>query len=189
MVVRRKSTKRVTKKRSKKVTKPKERGITTIEMEDAIARLFGVRTHIIVPNLSWGLPGMHECDLFILKTSGYAAEVEIKRSKADLMADFKKKHDHSDIRIKEFYYALPEKLLETCTELIPEHAGIISCYKSQWSTQNQIYATIKRKAKIQKGARKLTAEEQLKVATLGTMRVWNLKKKLIKLQNGTTKKV
>ena len=34
-----------------------------------------------------------------------------------------------------------------------------------------------------KGARKLTIEEQLKVAKLGTMRIWNLKEKLIKLEN------
>ena len=176
---------RSTKPKTKK--KPKERGVTTIEMEEAISRFFGIRTHIIVPNLSWGLPGMHECDLFIVKKSGYAVEVEIKRTKADLLADFKKKHDHSDVRIREFYYALPEKLLESCTELIPEHAGIISCYKSQWATRNQIYATIIRKAKIRKDARKLTSEEQFKVAKLGTMRIWGLKNKLIKLQNAEKK--
>jgi len=175
--------------KSKTPRKPKEKQITTIEMEEAISRLFGVRTNIIVPNLSWGLPNMHECDVFVVKKSGYAVEVEIKRTKADLLADFKKKHDHSDIRIREFYYALPEKLLETCTELIPEHAGIIKCYKSPWKTRNQIYASIIRSSKIRKDARKLTQEEQFKVAKLGTMRIWSLKNKLIKLQNGTTKKV
>ncbi len=184
MAVRRK---KPTSRTKKKTGKSKERGITTIEMEESISRFFGIRTHIIVPNLSWGLPGMHECDLFIVKKSGYAVEVEIKRTKADLLADFKKKHDHSDIRIREFYYALPEKLLETCTELIPEHAGIISCYKSKWATRNQIYASIIRKAKIRKDARKLTSEEQFKVAKLGTMRIWGLKNKLIKLQNAEKK--
>jgi hypothetical protein len=183
MAVRKK--KRVTKPKTKR--KPKVRVPTTIEMEEAISRLFGIRTNIIVPNISWGLPGMHECDVFIVKKSGYAVEVEIKRTKADLLADFKKKHDHSDVRIREFYYALPEKLLETCTELIPEHAGIISCYKSQWATRNDIYATIKRKPKIRKDARKLTQEEQFKVAKLGTMRIWTLKNKIIKLQNAEKK--
>lgn len=177
--------KRTTKPKTKR--KPKEKAITTIEMEEAISRLFGIRTNIIVPNISWGLPGMHECDVFVVKKSGYAVEVEIKRTKADLLADFKKKHDHSDVRIREFYYALPEKLLETCTELIPEHAGIISCYRSQWATRNDIYATIKRKAKIRKDARKLTMEEQFKVAKLGTMRIWTLKNKIIKLQNAEKK--
>jgi len=182
-------------KRRKPRTKPKvlktprTKQITTIEMEEAISRLFGIRTHIIVPNISWGLPGMHECDVFIVKKTGYAVEVEIKRSKADLLADFKKSHNHDDERIREFYYALPEKLLETCTELIPEHAGIISCNRSPWSNRNDVYASIKRNPKIRKGSRKLTDEEQFKVAKLGVMRIWSLKKKLIKLQNGTTKKV
>ena len=185
-VKRKKPTKRKTKKVTKKVTKPKVKEMTTIEMEEAISRFFGVRTHIIVPNLSWGFLN-HEADLFIIKTSRYTIEVEIKRTRADLLADFKKKHDHSDVRIREFYYALPEKLLETCTELIPEHAGIISCYKSQWSTRNDIYATIKRKATVRKDARKLTQEEQFKVAKLGTMRIWSLKNKIIKLQNAEKK--
>lgn len=169
--------------------KPKEKPITTIEMEEAISRLFGVRTNIIVPNLSWGLPGMHECDVFIVKKSGFAVEVEIKRTKADLLADFKKKHDHSDVRIREFFYALPSNLLESCTEFIPEHAGIISCERSRWQTRNSVYAHIKRDAKVRKDARKLTQQEQFKVAKLGTMRIWSLKNKLIKIQNGTSKKV
>jgi hypothetical protein len=179
MAVKRRRKKYPTKK---KTTKKKEQGITTIEMEDAISRFFGIRTHIIVPNISWGLPGMHECDMFIVKKSGYAVEVEIKRTKSDLLADFKKSHNHEDVRIREFYYALPEKLLETCEDLIPENAGIITCYRSQWSNRNNVYASIKRKAKIRKDSRKLTMEEQFKVAKLGTMRIWSLKKKIIKLQ-------
>jgi len=186
MVVRKKKTMRGKGKRKKT---PKPKAITTIEMEEAISRHYGIRTHIIVPNVSWGLPGMHECDMFIIRKSGYAVEVEIKRTKADLLADFKKKHNHEDIRLREFYYALPAKLLETCWDLIPEHAGIFSCSKSEWAGRKTVYASMKRKAKIRKDARKLTTEEQFKVAKLGTMRIWGLKTKLIKLQNGTTKEV
>ena len=174
--------KRKSRRKPKQPRIPKEKQITTIEMEEAISRLFGIRTHIIVPNISWGLVGMHECDVFIVKTSGCAVEVEIKRSKSDLLADFKKKHNHDDERIKEFYYALPDKLLETCEELIPEHAGIIECRRNPWS-KGIVKASIKRKAKIRKGYRKLTMEEQFKVAKLGTMRIWSLKQKLIKEQN------
>lgn len=178
----------VTKKRNPKTKKPpKEKPITTIEMEEAISRYFGIRTNIIVPNISWGLPGMHECDVFIVRRSGYVIEVEIKRTKADLLADFKKKHDHSDIRIKEFYYALPESLLKTCTEFIPEHAGIISCSRSKWSTRNSVYASEIRLPKPRKDARKLTHEEQFKVAKLGCMRIWKLKEKIIKLQDAEKK--
>jgi hypothetical protein len=178
----------VNRKKPPKVKKiPKDKPITTIEMEEAISRYFGIRTNIIVPNISWGLPGMHECDVFIVKKTGYVIEVEIKRSKPDLLADFKKKHNHSDVRIKEFYYALPEKLIESCTEFIPEHAGIISCARSKWKTRNSVYSTVIRDPKPRKDARKLTQEEQFKIAKLGCMRIWTLKNKIIKLQNAEKK--
>ena len=163
--------------------KARVKPITTIEMELAIATKFGVRTNIIVPNLSWGLQGMHECDLFIVKMSGYGAEIEIKRSKSDLLADFKKGHNHKDRfnRIKEFYYAFPESMLKTCEELIPKDAGIIICRRSDWG-KKLVYASFHRDPVPIKTARKLTTEEQFKVARLGTMRIWTLKNKLIQLQ-------
>jgi hypothetical protein len=157
--------------------------ITTIEIEEAVARKFGVRTNIIVPNVSWGLPGMHECDLFIIKMSGYGVEVEIKISKADLLSDFKKSHSHKDRfnRIKEFYYAFPENMLKTCEGLIPKDAGIIVCRRSDWG-EKLVYASFHRDPVPIKIARKLTTEEQFKVARLGTMRIWTLKNKIIQLQ-------
>lgn len=152
-------------------------------MELAIATKFGIRTNIIVPNLSWGLPGMHECDLFILKMSGYGVEVEIKRSKSDLLADFKKSHNHKDRfnRIKEFYYAFPESMLKTCEESIPKDAGIIVCRRSDWG-KKLVYASFHRAATPIKTARKLTPEEQFKIARLAAMRIWGLKNKIIQLQ-------
>lgn len=155
-------------------------------MEVAIAKMFGIRTNIIVPNLSWGLSGMHECDLFLIKKSGVGVEIEIKRSKSDFLADFKKGHNHVDRfnRITEFYYAFPEQLIGKCIDLIPPDAGIISCQRHDYGQKN-VYATIERKPKRIKGARKLTEEEQLKVARLGVMRIWSLKEKIIK--NGKTK--
>lgn len=158
-------------------------------MELAIAKYFEIRQNVIVPNISWGF-GMHECDLFILKKSGYAVEVEIKRSKSDLLADFKKAHHHHDEknRISELYYALPEELYEKCEEFIPENAGIIVCYRCiNYKKETVIVARVKRKAKKVKGARKLTIEEQFKVARLGCLRIWSLKQKIIK--NGNAKKV
>ena len=68
----------------------KKINITLPEIELAIAKYYGTREHIIVPNISWGFDYMHECDMFIIKKSGYAVEVEIKRSKNDLINDFKK---------------------------------------------------------------------------------------------------
>ena len=62
---------------------------------------FNKRQDIFVPNLSWGLLN-HEADLAIINKSGYLTEVEIKRSFADFMADFKKEHGHKDERVYRF---------------------------------------------------------------------------------------
>jgi len=69
--------------------------ITTIEIEERVAQYFGPRECIIVPNISWGI-NIHECDLLIIRKSGYGIEVEIKISKSDLIADAKKGHHHHD---------------------------------------------------------------------------------------------
>lgn len=64
----------------------------TIELEIAIMEYFGIRQNLIVPNVSWGMNGLHECDVLILSKAGYATEVEIKISKPDLLKDRDKKH-------------------------------------------------------------------------------------------------
>jgi hypothetical protein len=76
--------------------------LKSIEVEEAVARMFGIRQNIIVPNISWGM-GLHECDLLIIRKSGYAVEVEIKVSRWDLRKDLKKTHGHQSGRIREFY--------------------------------------------------------------------------------------
>ena len=157
-------------------------------MEVAIAKYFGIRQFIIVPNISWGF-GMHECDLFLIKRSGVAIEIELKRSKSDLLADFEKRHHHQDKqnRISEFFIMrFLKKLYESCKDLIPPDAGIITCYRwTDYKKQERVDAHTKREPKKIKGARKLTVEEQLKVARLGCMRFWSLKEKIIK--NGRIK--
>jgi hypothetical protein len=170
----------------KTVVKPKP--IKTIDIEVAIAKYYGVRKYIIVPNISWGFAWMHECDMFIVSKAGVATEVEIKISRSDLLADFKKGHDHKDRagRITYFYYAMPETLYEKCKDLIPPEAGILTCGRGTWDNATA-YIREKRKPAKRKGARSLTPEEQLKIAWLGTMRIFSLKEKIIKLQNERTK--
>lgn len=154
--------------------------ISTIDMEIGISNLFDYSRNIIVPNLSWGF-NIHECDLFIVRESGYAFEVEIKRSKSDLIKDFKKNHNHQDKenRLCELYYAIPTDLLDSCQTIIPENAGIIVCKNvyTKKGKKKQV-ANIIKKAKRIKGARRLTQEEQFKIARLAGMRIWGLKKKL-----------
>jgi len=65
--------------------------LKTSDIEFAVAKYFNFRKNLIVPNVSWGF-NIHECDLLIVRKSGYAIEVEIKISKSDFKADFKKIH-------------------------------------------------------------------------------------------------
>ena len=166
--------------------KSKKKKITTLEMEVAIANYFGYRQHIIVPNVSWGFFN-HECDMFLIRKSGFGFEVEIKRSRSDMLADFKKKHNHSDRknRIVQLYYSFPEELTPKVRDLVPPECGIIEDGYSEWNTMPRAHMV--RDAKRRKGAKRLTKDEQLKIARLGTLRIWTLKQKIISLLYGRNK--
>lgn len=148
--------------------------IKTLEIEIAVANLFDFRKYIIVPNISWGFHGIHECDLFLISKSNYAYEVEIKVSKADFMKDFEKKHNHKSDYIKEFYYAMPETLYGKVKDQIPEHAGAIVC----WYSYGRVRARIVKESVANKNAKKISLEDELKILRLGTMRIWSLKNKI-----------
>jgi len=169
--------------------------IKTIDIEIAVAEMYDWRQNIIVTNVDWGIALGHECDLLIVRPkSGYTVEVEIKVSMSDLKADFKKLHDHYSQKIKELYFAVPEDLYEKVVNIIPDYAGIITCglrqhrrwqhsYPEHLQEWWQIDAEVRRKAKQNENRRPLTPEEILHLSHLGTMRIWNLKKKLRKIQN------
>lgn len=149
-----------------KIKTPKKSDIVAC----ALANFFDWRRNIIVPNVSWGL-GVHECDLLIVTPNGgYATEVEIKISKADLMKDKEKDHGHISDKIKYFYFAVPEELKHLVTE-IPERAGMIIMRSGG-------YCEVIREATVNKNARALTQEELKHVAHLGCMRIWGLKEKI-----------
>ncbi|MGB1373804.1 MAG: MmcB family DNA repair protein [Aequoribacter sp.] len=145
----------------------------TIQMEAILATHFNYVQNIIVPNVQWGM-GVHECDLFILRPSGYAVEVEIKVSKSDLIKDKEKWHEHRSYKIKELWFAIPEKL-EPYIEHIPERAGIaiVRPYPNGWGRVERVRQPTKNK-----NAHKHTEKEAAKLARLGSMRIWGLKRKL-----------
>ena len=150
----------------------------TIEMEIALAKHFNIRKNIIVPNVSWGLwlnnAPLHECDLLLLTKSGYLWEVEIKISRGDLIADKKKTHAHYHPSIKRLYFAIPD-YLSSDIKHIPERAGVIIVEKKRTRT----FCKVIREPEIQKGYQ-LNDKEKFKLARLGTMRSWTLKKNLLK---------
>lgn len=154
----------------------KERTPTCLEIESVVAGIFGWRTYMIVPNVSWGA-GVHECDLLILSKSNWATEIEIKVSRSDLKKDAEKKHGHSSKKIKYLYFAIPKNLLASI-EFIPANAGIILVepYENRdYGFRGQVY----REPVANKTAEKWTAFDRSNLGRLGCMRIWSLKNTVI----------
>src|SRR5690606_3778944 len=104
-------------------------------------------------------------------------EIEIKISKADLKADFKKAHGHRSKIISRLIYAVPKELEQVAIELIPKDAGLIVC---EWKS---LYpgSPIKLKAYWKKMVKHKVIEVPSsatiqKFKELGCMRIWSLKK-------------
>ena len=156
-------------------------------MEVALAAFFNYSINLIVPNVHWGM-NMHECDLLMVSKAGYCTEIEIKISRADLKNDAKKRHGHFSNRIKYLYFAIPT-YLEHCIELVPERAGIVTVRPgTQTATIEGSTYLFEPRCKIIRRPRpskatKMTDRERYKVARLGAIRIWNLKRKIINHNN------
>lgn len=148
------------------------RSLTKLDIELAIAEWFGIRKSIVVPNVSWGL-FVHECDILGLSKAGYATEVEIKLTTADLRRDRKKKHAHGSDKIRRLYFAMPDGLKYDEVD-VPTDAGILHVTH----VGDYIVVIERRACKPNLKARRFTEQERLKLAHLGTMRIWNMKRKL-----------
>ena len=161
--------------------------MNTPEMEKLIYWYFKENSLIIVPKVSgnnwwldteanpmiWKNIVNHECDMLIVSKNCYLTEVEIKISLSDLKADFKKKHQHKDENIKNFYYAFPEEMKEKAIELIPEEAGILIAIKKHLNSGYE-YRDIEcyRKPKINKEAKPINDIVLSKIYRLGYLRYW-----------------
>lgn len=168
----------------------------------AIADHCNIRQNIIVPNISWGM-GIHECDVLVCSKLGYLKEYEIKISISDLIKDGRKRHGHTNKKIKELWFAFPDELFhkivkkfkvipgpeKDCTGIsipnIPERAGIITFYKTKFSHAGKAYTrtitTIYRKPIKNKLVVQVTEDEKVNMLRLGAMRIWGLKRKIISL--------
>lgn len=98
-------------------------------------------------------------------------------SKADLINDKKKSHGHFNDNIKRLYFAIPN-YIKDYEKHIPDRAGIIIIRRAK--TSNRLFCRIERPAINQKGY-KLKEDDKYKMALLGAMRAWPLKRKLIGL--------
>ena len=150
-------------------------------MEVALASWFDYRVNLIVPNVYWGMGDMHECDLLIVSKAGYVTEVEIKISRADLRKDIFKVHGHRSNWIKYLYFAVPENLEAAALEFAPERAGIIIVRDEDNVPGVYPYRPKCRRIRAPtriKNVSKMTDRDRYKVARLGALRIWDLKRKL-----------
>jgi hypothetical protein len=147
-------------------------------MECALASYFDYRQNLIVPCVHWGFGlDMHECDLLMMSKHGYLTEIEIKVTRADLRADAKKTHGHRHARIKYLWFALPD-YLENAIQFVPERAGIILVQPWEPGYQSGPKCRKIRTPTCVKHAPKMTDRERYKLARLGTLRIWNLKRQI-----------
>jgi len=158
----------------------------TLEMEIALSGYLDYRRNLVVFNPSWGLyvggKIMHECDILMLSQVGYATEIEIKVSKADLLKDDKKEHGHEHPYIKSLWFAVPEKLAETALTVIPQRAGLYSVkkvhIKNEWHDYYRYKITPIKKPATSKTAPKWSDGDRYQLARLGAIRACALKQKL-----------
>ena len=149
--------------------------LKTLDIEIAVANYINPRVNLIVPNISWGM-SLHECDLLVITKAGYAWEIEIKVTKADLINDIKKRHGHHSPKIKNLYFAIPD-YLTPYIERIPDRAGVLIVNKRHRCKEI-------RRPKSNKNAYKFSDKERYNVARLGSMRIWGLKRKLQRFGKG-----
>lgn len=180
-----------------------ETKLTLNEIEIGLAKCekFNYIKNIVVYNvngISETLPIFHECDMLICSKDGYLTEVEIKRSWADFLNDFKKKHNHNNFGLIKFlYYCVPESIFEKVRDKLEseyeqrkdkdgfDYSGIITYddnlnfvfhghrFKFSFESYKELFPTLK-------GYKKLFLEQRLELARLGSMRVIKLKEKLLK---------
>jgi hypothetical protein len=161
--------------------------VNCLEIEVEIMREFKFRQNLIVPNISnqMGIVAF-ETDVLILTKSNYAYGFEIKVSKSDLKADFKKPQHKkfNEMRngktglerfygkFKHFSYAVPEQLKECALELIPDFCGLWVYKKPEYPAYPKFYCAKKPQKLFDY---KWTEKQRYELARLGTMRIFALK--------------
>lgn len=158
--------------------------LTIDEIEVAIAksRDFSCVANTVVFNvygLSELLPIGHECDVLVMTKAGYLAEIEIKRSWSDFLADFRKAHKHESRLIKRFYYCVPESIFRRVMEYIENAEDEYKCAGVAFYTEDG-RVWIRRGARVRDDALKLTDEQKLEVLRLGCMKVIAAKERFIR---------
>lgn len=164
--------------------------LTARHIEIAVAKHFGYRVNLIVPNVSWGWGLRHEADMLVLRPSGLCDEVEIKTTASDIRADLKKSFGHWESRrIARVWFAVPHTLADNPD--IPAAAGVLSVMRGchavgadgtwawrPWREGDTSWfdrVVVVRPAKLRVDRVTATAEQRLDLARLGAIRILDLK--------------
>ena len=148
------------------------------DVELVLSDHFNYRQNLIVPNVHWGMNLLYEADMVVLRKSGWAVEIEIKVTAADIKADTKKRHQHDSRLFKELWFAVPIELAEH--PMIPAHAGILAAWRYDggrvgYGHSQKPYLKGTRAPTVRRDAKKWSDADRIKLLSLGSMRVWTLK--------------
>ena len=119
--------------------------------------------------------------MVILRPSGWAIEIEIKVTRADIKADLKKhKHNFTNeqSKFRQFYFAVPKTIADD--PRIPERAGILAIHEANGAVSG---CEALRPAKLNPIAQKFTDAQIRKLLELGCMRIWTLKTHIANFMN------
>jgi hypothetical protein len=164
-----------------------ERKIQWMLAQRQSSPFYASRQFAVVPNVSWSMLPW-EADLLVCSKAGFLTEVEIKISMSDWKADLLKNKHRPDIgwrqsrMVKRFFYACPPEIAERWLEIkretmdektgivvthaFPEYAGVLSVSEDG--------VKVIRPAADKPNHRRLTDQEMLNMARLGSIKAWDL---------------
>lgn len=152
--------------------------MTAHDIEMALTAAFAPfdrRRYLCVPNVSYGLGLLHECDLLCMSAAGYLTEVEIKVSVSDLKRDADKGHGHRSGIIKALWFAGPARMTLALLDYAPAGAGIVVVCDSAYAHAPTWVGkcVVVWPARPRAGAQAVTAHRRYQLARLGCLRYWD----------------
>lgn len=160
---------------------------TAATVTNAIMHHILDRGVVMVPNCNWT---GHEADLLVVTKDLRLIDVEVKIDRSDLKADLAKDkwwHRHwgqKPVRndfapsIWKHYYAMPAKVWDDkLYEFIPETSGVI-LLKEYPLTRSKVLATLRRRPKPNRAAKKISEADCIDIARLANLRMWDLRIKM-----------
>lgn len=128
--------------------------LTCKQIQAALFRAYHKGGSIVCPNCC---ALTHEADVLVLRKTGYVAEFEVKVSRADFKADFKKTDKHVFLQsghkwcANEFYYACEAGLIRL--DEVPAYAGLVYIQPTGYTTPTGIEYTTYEASVVKKAPR------------------------------------